>query len=116
MRRCLAWQIHAIVRCVRIVSVRAIPVTFPVGREPMSFCFVRLETDTGLVGYGEACDSYGCSYANVLATVIDDAFAPLLVDAEVVAVAPLGDRLRLSTRRRLGDQWVAVQARSAVEI
>ena len=116
MRWCLAWQFRAIVRPVRIVSVRAIPVTFPLGREPMSFCFVRIETDTGLVGYGEACDSYGCSYAGVLAAVVDQAFAPLLVDADVLAVAPLTDRLRLSTRRRLGDQWVAVQARSAVEI
>jgi L-alanine-DL-glutamate epimerase-like enolase superfamily enzyme len=86
----------------------------------MSFCFVRVESDTGLVGYGEACDSYGCSYAGVLATLVQDAFAPLLVDAEVpaevAAVAAVADRLRVATRRRLGDQWVAVQARSAVEI
>lgn len=116
MRRCLAYTIHAIVAAVRIASVAALPVTFPLGREPMSFCFVRIETDDGLVGYGEACDSYGCSYAGVLATVIDQAFAPLLVGAELVAAEPLADRLRLATRRRLGDQWVAVQARSAVEI
>ena len=32
------------------------------------------------------------------------------------AVEPLADRMRLFTRRRLGDQWVAVQARSAVEL
>lgn len=104
----------------RIASVHAIPVTFPLGREPMSFCFVRIESDTGLVGYGEACDSYGCSYAGVLRTVVADAFAPLLtgadVPADVAAVAVLADRLRVATRRRLGDQWVAVQARSAVEI
>lgn len=105
---------------VRIASVRAIPVTFPLGREPMSFCFVRIESDTGLVGYGEACDSYGCSYAGVLTTVVQDAFAPLLTDADlptdVAAVPTFADRLRVATRRRLGDQWVAVQARSAVEI
>lgn len=100
----------------QISSVTPIPVTFPLGREPMSFCFVRIETDTGLVGYGEACDSYGCSYAGVLAEVITQAYAPLLVGRELVAVPPVADRLRLSTRRRLGDQWIAVQARSAVEI
>ena len=44
----------------------------------MSFFFVRIETDDGVVGYGESCDSYGCSYAGVLAAVVDDAFAPLL--------------------------------------
>jgi D-galactarolactone cycloisomerase len=105
---------------VRIASVRALPVTFPLGREPMSFCFVRIESDTGVVGYGEACDSYGCSYAGVLMTVVQDAFAPLLTGVDllvdVAAVAALGDRLRVATRRRLGDQWIAVQARSAVEI
>lgn len=100
----------------RITSVTAVPVTFPLGREPMSFCFVRIETDTGIVGWGEACDSYGCSYAGVLATVVRDAFAPLLVGRDLEAVGPLATLLRLSTRRRLGDQWVAVQARSAVEI
>jgi len=82
----------------------------------MSFCFVRIDTDTGLVGWGEACDSYGCSYAGVLSTIVTDAFAPLLLGQRLVAVGPLAARLRLSTRRRLGDQWAAVQARSAVEI
>lgn len=100
----------------RITSVTAVPVTFPLDREPMSFCFVRIGTDTDVVGWGEACDSYGCTYAGVLATVVQDAFAPLLIGRDLEAVGPLAATLRLSTRRRLGDQWVAVQARSAVEI
>ena len=82
----------------------------------MSFLFVRLETDSGIVAYGEACDSYGCSYASVLATVVTDVLRPLIVGEELVSVAPLADRMRLFTRRRLGDQWVGPQARSAVEI
>lgn len=82
----------------------------------MSFLFVRIESDDGLVGYGEACDSYGCSYASVLATVVHDVLAPLLEGEELDAVGPLAERLRLFTRRRLGDQWVGPQARSAVEI
>lgn len=106
----------SIVAIMQITSVTPIAVTFPLGREPMSFCFVRIETADGLVGYGEACDSYGCTYAGILAEVISQAYAPLLVGRELVAVEPLADLLRLSTRRRLGDQWVAVQARSAVEI
>jgi D-galactarolactone cycloisomerase len=96
--------------------VTPVPVTFPLGREPMSFFFVRVETDTGLVGWGEACDSYGCSYASVLATAVTDAFAPLLVDRELTAVGTLTNLLRLTTRRRLGDSWMAAQARSAIEI
>ncbi|HVU90843.1 MAG TPA: mandelate racemase/muconate lactonizing enzyme family protein [Jatrophihabitans sp.] len=100
----------------RITDVTAVPVTFALDREPMSFLFVRVETDTGVVGWGEACDSYGVTYAGVLAATVRDAFAPLLVGQELVAAGPLATLLRLSTRRRLGDQWVAVQARSAVEI
>ena len=42
----------------------------------MSFFFVRVETDAGVVGFGEACDSYGCSYASVVKTIVDDVFAP----------------------------------------
>lgn len=82
----------------------------------MSFCFVRVTTQDGTVGYGEACDSYGCSYASVVATLVHDVFAPLIVGQPLEAVEPLADRMRLFTRRRLGDQWVAVHARSAVEL
>lgn len=101
---------------VKIADVRPIAVTLELDREPMSFFFVRVETDSGLVGYGESCDSYGCSYAGVLATVVADAFAPLLIGEPLGAVDLHAERLRLWTRRRLGDQWVAAQARSAVEI
>ena len=82
----------------------------------MSFFFVRIDTDAGLSGWGEACDSYGCSYASVVATIVDDVLAPLLVGQPLDAVEPLADRMRLFTRRRLGDQWAAVHARSAVEL
>src|SRR5687768_6064038 len=101
---------------VKIADVRPIAVTLDLDREPMSFFFVRIETGSGLVGYGESCDSYGCSYAGVLATVVDDAFAPLLVGESLGSADLHAERLRLWTRRRLGDQWVATQARSAVEI
>ena len=64
---------------VKLADVTPIAVTLELDREPMSFFFVRIETDSGLVGYGESCDSYGCSYAGVLAAVVNDAFAPLLI-------------------------------------
>ena len=100
----------------KVADVTPIAVTLELDREPMSFFFVRIETDTGLVGYGESCDSYGCSYAGVLGAVVNDAFAPLLIGEQLGTVDLHAERLRLWTRRRLGDQWVASQARSAVEI
>ncbi len=100
----------------RITAVTPVPVTFPTEREPMSFCFVRVDADDGRSGYGEACDSYGCSFAGVVAAAISDAFAPLLVGTEPGPVEAAAQRLRAWTRRRLGDQGVAGHARSAVEI
>jgi L-alanine-DL-glutamate epimerase-like enolase superfamily enzyme len=101
---------------VRIAALRALPVTYPFEREPLSYCYVRAETDDGLVGWGEVCDSFGCTYAGVVAAVIEQALAPLLAGQELIAVEALSERMRLFTRRRLGDQWVAAQARSGVEI
>ncbi|MFI5270154.1 MAG: mandelate racemase/muconate lactonizing enzyme family protein, partial [Chloroflexota bacterium] len=103
-------------KSMKIASIRPITVTYPHGRETMSYFFVRIDTDTGLAGYGEACDSYGCTYAGIIAAVVNEAYAPLLMDQELIAVEPLVERLRLHTRRRLGDQWIAPQARSAIEI
>jgi D-galactarolactone cycloisomerase len=100
----------------KITAVTPLTATFDFERDPLSYCFVRIDTDTGLTGYGESCDSYGCTFANVLATVITDALAPLLIGEELDSVDRLADKLRLYTRRRLGDQCIAPQARSAVEI
>jgi D-galactarolactone cycloisomerase len=100
----------------RIAALETIACTYGTDREQMSFLFVKITADDGTVGWGEACDSYGCSYASVVAAAVDDVFAPLLVGEELVAVDPLSERLRLFTRRRLGEQWVGAQARSAVEI
>ncbi len=103
-------------RIVKITSIDTVACTFGTHRDRMSFLFVKITADDGSVGWGEACDSYGCSYATVVATTIKDVFAPLLVGEELVAVDPLAERLRLFTRRRLGEQWVGAQARSAIEI
>ncbi|HET7652213.1 MAG TPA: mandelate racemase/muconate lactonizing enzyme family protein [Acidimicrobiales bacterium] len=101
-----------------IAAVEPVCVSFPLEREAMSYCFVKVTTTDGAAGWGEACDSYGCSFAGVVAAAVRDAFAPLLVGQSVVdaGVEPLAERLRLFTRRRLGDVWVGAQARSAVEL
>ena len=96
--------------------VTPIPVTFGTEREAMSFFFVRVETEDGTVGYGEACDSFGCSYASVLAAIVTDVYAPLLVGAPAISAPATAERLTLATRRRLGTGWAAGQARAAIEL
>ncbi len=100
----------------KITDVETVACTVGTNRERMSFLFAKITADDGTVGWGEACDSYGCSYASVVAAAINDVFAPLLIGQQLIAVDPLSERLRLFTRRRLGEQWVGAQARSAVEI
>ena len=99
-----------------IERIDTFPCTYGTDRERMSFLYVRVTADDGSVGWGEVCDSYGCSYAGVLAHLIDEVFAPLIVGQPLVSVDLLADRMRLFTRRRLGDAWIAPQARSGIEI
>jgi L-alanine-DL-glutamate epimerase-like enolase superfamily enzyme len=82
----------------------------------VSFLLIRAELDNGAVGYGEVCDSFCCSYPDTLATLVEEAFAPLLVGKDLVDVPATIDEVRRLTRRRLGDHGPVVQALSGVEI
>ena len=107
----------------KIKAVKAIPLTFDERRPvkylfelPLNFLFVRIESEEGHVGYGEVCDSYGCNYPLVVKAIIDEALSPLLIGEDPREVERLFAKMRGWTRRRLGDQGVAVQAISGVEI
>lgn len=99
----------------KLADVRVTPSTYDFGWAPMSFCVVSITTADGLVGHGEACDSFGCTYAGIVGEVVTQAFAPLLVGEQLDSVDVVANRMRAFTRRRLGDSWIAAQARSAVE-
>ena len=53
----------------RVASAEAIGFTFDHDREPLSYCLIRVVTDNGIVGWGEACDSFGLTYASVIEAV-----------------------------------------------
>ena len=100
----------------RIASAEAVGFTFDHDREPLSYCLTRVTTDDGIVGWGEACDSFGMTYASVIEAAVADAFAPLLVGEELDSIDRLMHKLRSWTRRRLGHTWVAAQALSGLEL
>ena len=100
----------------RIASAEAVGFTFDHAREPLSYCLTRVTTDDGIVGWGEACDSFGLTYASVVEAAVADAFAPLLVGEELDSIDRLMHKLRSWTRRRLGHTWVASQALSGLEL
>lgn len=109
----------------KITSVNAAPFVHVFGNDEasrylrgrdFSCLFVRVETDAGFSGYGEVCDSFGCSYPLSTKALIEEALAPLLKNADPVPVEYLARTMRRATRRRLGDRGVVMQAISGVEI
>jgi L-alanine-DL-glutamate epimerase-like enolase superfamily enzyme len=82
----------------------------------MGYCFVKITTSDGIVGWGEACDSFGCSYPPVIAAIVEHALAPCVLGEPVASIRRLHQKMRAATRRRLGDDWSAIHAISAVEL
>lgn len=82
----------------------------------MSYFAVKLETDDGRVGWGESCDCFGISHPEILQAIIESVYAPAVVGAELSEAMSALDRVHWDTRRTLGDQFSASQARSAIDI
>ena len=87
-------------RTAKITSVRAIPLAIPVREEapPSPWTpgiakqvLVRIETDAGLTGWGEAF-AYGAPLA--VCNVIDETLAPILVGEDATRIEGVLDRLQ----------------------
>ena len=108
----------------KIAAAEAIRLTIPfsdggrgVGMTPsawnrLDFVLVRLQTDTGLVGWGEAF-SYFC--AGAVKAMLDETILPLLIGQDMTDPADMSDRLQ----RRLclfGRYGITLFALSGVDI
>jgi L-alanine-DL-glutamate epimerase-like enolase superfamily enzyme len=101
---------------VRIRSVTPLPLLLSSDYSAMTFFVVRIETDDGLVGWGESCDCFGVSHPQVLQRIVETVWAPAVVGADLDAALVALEKAHWATRRTLGDQFAAGQSRSAVEI
>jgi L-alanine-DL-glutamate epimerase-like enolase superfamily enzyme len=100
----------------KIESIEIVPTTLPdLLGEQMHLCLVRIEAD-GLIGWGEICDSYCCTFPDVYRPLVDQVYAPLLLGSELVSVDSLTRKLRMWARRRIGDAGLAIQALSGLEL
>jgi len=72
----------------KITEVTAISLGYETPDEPIlrSFALVRIRTDAGHVGYGEASTSYGHVYPRVVESIIDNALARVLVGQDPLDV------------------------------
>ncbi len=100
----------------KIETIEVVPTTLPdMFGEQMHLCLVRVEAE-GVVGWGEICDSYCCTFPEVYAPLIDHVYAPLVVGSDLVSVDALTRKLRMWARRRIGDAGLAIQALSGLEL
>ncbi|MCS5735438.1 mandelate racemase/muconate lactonizing enzyme family protein [Herbiconiux daphne] len=101
---------------VRIRSITPLPLRMTTDYSSMTYFTVKIETDDGLVGWGESCDCFGISYPSILQAFVDDVYAPAVVGRELGEARSALDDVHRATRRTLGDQFSASQSRSAIDI
>jgi L-alanine-DL-glutamate epimerase-like enolase superfamily enzyme len=100
----------------KIETIEVVPTTLPdLLGEPMHLCLVRV-TAEGVVGWGEICDSYCCTFPEVYVPLVERVYAPLVIGSELVAVDVPTRKLRTWARRRIGDAGLAIQALSGLEL
>lgn len=85
-------------------------------RIPRSFAVVRIETDSGIVGYGEASSSYGHAYPGVVKQIVEGILARVIRGEDPFAVERLIRKMRNYLWGYLGSDGVTAQAIGAVEI
>src|SRR5262245_28323020 len=88
----------------------------PLGAGFLTYCLVRAETDSGLVGWGEISDGWGCEYAEVAGALVREALTRFVVGQNPLDVSVLVQRMFAWLRRRQGTVWLIAQAVSGVEL
>jgi L-alanine-DL-glutamate epimerase-like enolase superfamily enzyme len=102
----------------KIVEVRTRLLGYRKLDPPMqrSFALVRVETDDGTVGWGEASTNWGHSYPTVLQAIVDDVCAAHLVGRDPLAIRDRMAELGVVLDGYLGTDGATSQALGAIEI
>jgi L-alanine-DL-glutamate epimerase-like enolase superfamily enzyme len=103
---------------VKITDIRTIGLGYERKISPMQrgFCLVRVETDAGLVGYGEASTSYGHMYPGVVEAIVDAAIKPAIMGKNPLDINSRIRDMKLYVHPWLGWDGISAQAIGAVEI
>ena len=102
----------------KISSVRVIPLGYTKDEPaiPRSFALVRVESDEGVVGWGEASSAYGHSYPLVVKEIVEGVLARALVGKEALDIEQRLFDMRRYATQFLGAGGVVSQAIGGVEI
>jgi L-alanine-DL-glutamate epimerase-like enolase superfamily enzyme len=101
----------------KIKEIRTIGLGYVRKVSPMQrgFCLVRVETDSGLVGYGEASTSYGHIFPNVVKVIVDEPISRAIVGKDPLDISGRLHDMKLYVHPWLGWDGVSAQAIGAVE-
>lgn len=101
----------------KIISIKAVTVRYPEPHDhnrPRLLTLVRIEADSGQVGWGEAITMF-MGACRATEAIVNEDFAPILMGSDPLNVAGLHDRLKRHVWW-YGPQGVAALALSAVDI
>ena len=80
------------------------------------FALIRIETDGGIVGYGEASSSYGHFYPDIVAAIVDQILARVLAGEDPLNVDQVLSKMHHYLDGYLGSEGITSQVISGVEI
>jgi len=103
---------------VKIASIRTLLLSHPKLQPPMqrTYAVVRVETEDGLVGFGEASSNYGHSYPTVIRAIVEDVLARNLIGKDPRDIRRRTQEMHVLLDGYLGWDGVSAQAIGAVEI
>ena len=102
----------------KITNIQTIPLGYmkDLPKIPRSFALVRVETDKGIIGYGEASTSYGHFYPKVVESIVDEAVSRAIIGKDPTNIQDRLQDLNLYINPWLGWEGITSQVIGAVEI
>lgn len=102
----------------KVTAVEPLCLTYQKSDPPMArnFAVVRVETDSGHIGWGEASTNWGHSYPTVFAAAVRDVCAPSLLGTDPTDVRGRRAQLHVLLDGYLGWEGLTSQVISAIEI
>lgn len=102
-----------------ITGIDVIPASYPTGDDPptrRSFAVIRVDTDEGLVGWGEASDCYGHRHPLTVRALVEEDLRYLFVGRDPSELESLLDRVRRRVFPSLGASELVMNVLSGIEI
>jgi L-alanine-DL-glutamate epimerase-like enolase superfamily enzyme len=104
---------------VKITAVEIIPLSYSIADKPPRrrfFAVLKMSTDEGIVGWGEASDCYGHSHPLTVKALFEEKLQWLLLGQDPRPLEALTERLRRTLYHPLGARELVVQCLSAIDI